>query len=81
MTLTFASRGRYGEHAVGFGGPGEGTWVLVVLGEVMVDGGLQVDDCAEHRRLSRRGFAQIRQVALGVLTVQPRASTRRRRPR
>jgi len=33
-----------GDDGVGVGAPDEGSWVLVVLGEKAVDGGLQVDD-------------------------------------
>lgn len=31
-----------GDDFVGIGGPGEGLWLLVVLGEEAVDGGLEV---------------------------------------
>ena len=36
-----------GEDAFGVCGPGEGLWVFVVLGDVAVDGGLQVDERTE----------------------------------
>lgn len=33
-----------GEDACGIGGPDEGLWIIVVLFDVAVDGGLQIDD-------------------------------------
>ncbi len=39
------------EDPLGVGGPGEGSWVGVVLADVAVDGGLQVDDADEHAAL------------------------------
>ena len=40
-----------GEYALGLGGPGEGPGVLIVLGEIAVDGRLQVDDRTEDAAL------------------------------
>jgi hypothetical protein len=37
-----------GEDAVGIGGPDEGLWRGVMLGDVAVDGGLKIDDGAER---------------------------------
>ena len=36
-----------GDDLVGIGGPGEGLWLLVVLGEETVDGSLEIDDGVE----------------------------------
>ena len=33
-----------GDNFVGFGGPGEGLGLVVVLGDEALDGGLEVDD-------------------------------------
>jgi hypothetical protein len=33
-----------GNDLVGIGGPDEGLWVPICLGEVSVDGGLEVED-------------------------------------
>jgi hypothetical protein len=52
-----------GDDLIWIGGPSEGPWVVVGLGEKAVDGGLKVDDPLEHaafepsfgcRALSRR---------------------------
>ena len=40
-----------GEDVIGIGGPGEGLWVFIVLGDVAVDGGLEVDKGAEDPAL------------------------------
>ena len=40
-----------GDDFVGIGGPGEGRWVGVVLGDEAVDGGLEVDEGVEDRAL------------------------------
>jgi hypothetical protein len=40
-----------GEDAVGVGDPGEGLWMFVVLGDVAVDGGLEIDEGAEDAAL------------------------------
>ena len=37
-----------GDDGVGIGGPDEGFGALIVLGEVAVDGGLEVDQGMEH---------------------------------
>ena len=37
-----------GDDCIGVGAPDEGLGVLIVLGDEAVDGGLQVDDGAEH---------------------------------
>jgi Holliday junction resolvase RusA-like endonuclease len=42
-----------GEDAIGVGGPGEGSGVLVVLGDVAVDGGLEVP--ASRPRVTKWG--------------------------
>jgi len=39
---------------VGIGGPGEGLWVLVGLGEEPVNGRLEVDDALEDAALEAR---------------------------
>jgi hypothetical protein len=36
---------------VGIGGPAEGFWIIVGLGEEAVDGGLEFDDRAEYAAL------------------------------
>jgi hypothetical protein len=43
-----------GDDFVGIGGPGEWFGSLVMLGNVAVDGGLQVDDGMKTPRLRRR---------------------------
>ncbi len=40
-----------GDDFVGISGPGEGRGLQVVLAEESVDGGLQIDDGAEHAAL------------------------------
>ncbi len=40
-----------GDDLVGIGGPDEGFWVAICLGEVSVDGCLEVDDRAEGATL------------------------------
>ncbi len=37
-----------GDDFVGIGGPGEGLWLVVVLNEETVDGGLKIDDGMEN---------------------------------
>ena len=36
------------DDSVGVGGPDEGFWILVVLGEEAIDSGLEIDDGMEH---------------------------------
>jgi hypothetical protein len=36
-----------GDDAVGIGGPSEGLWIIICLGEEAIDGGLEIDDGAE----------------------------------
>ena len=50
-TLTLGSRGLQRQVRAGIGGPGEGPGVLIVLGEIAVDGRLQVDDRTEDAAL------------------------------
>ena len=40
-----------GDDFVGIGGPGEGRWVGVVLGDEAVDSGLQIDEGVEDPAL------------------------------
>ena len=40
-----------GEDAIWVGGPGEGLGIFVVLGDVAVDGDLEVNERAEHATL------------------------------
>ena len=40
-----------GDDLVWIGGPDERLWVLIGLGEIAVDGGLEVDDGAEDAAL------------------------------
>jgi hypothetical protein len=37
-----------GDDLIWIGGPSEGPWIVVGLGEKAVDGGLEVDDRLEH---------------------------------
>ena len=39
--------GSGGDDFVGIGGPGEGLWLLVVIEDEAIDGGLEIDDGAE----------------------------------
>ena len=39
-----------GDDFVGIGGPDEGLWAVVGLGEEAVDGGLEIDDAIGRRR-------------------------------
>jgi len=40
-----------GDDFVGIGGPDEGLWLSVMIGDEAVDGGLEVDDGAEDAAL------------------------------
>ena len=63
-----------GDDLVGVGGPGEGLWLLVVLGEEAVDGGLEVDDGVEDAAFQ----PPLRQLGEEALDrVEPRAGGRR----
>ena len=51
---------------VGIGGPEEGLGVTVGLGEVAVDGGLEVDDGAEDAALQRRLVSVAKKVSTAL---------------
>ena len=36
---------------IGIGGPDEGFWLLVVIGDEAIDGGLEIDDALENAAL------------------------------
>jgi hypothetical protein len=48
---------------VRIGGPGEGLWVIIGLGDEAVDSGLEFDDRAEHAALEAAA-GQLRKEAL-----------------
>lgn len=48
---------------VGIGGPSEGLWLLIVLDEEAIDGGLEVDDRVEDAALEAP-FRQLGEEAL-----------------
>jgi hypothetical protein len=39
--------GSGGDDLVGIGGPGEGLWLLVVIEDEAIDGGLEIDEALE----------------------------------
>jgi hypothetical protein len=43
--------GSGGDDLVGIGGPGEGLWLLVVIEDEAIDGGLEIDDALEDAAL------------------------------
>jgi hypothetical protein len=57
-----------GDDLIWIGGPSEGPWIVVGLGEKAVDGGLEVDDRLEHAAFEP-SFGKLGEEALGG--VQP----------
>ena len=56
-----------GDDFVGIGGPCEGLWILVVLGEEAIDCGLEVDDGVENAAF-QSPFGQLGEEALDALS-------------